>query len=608
MAPAGGRAALRPGYNVVAAEGGPLRRLLEALLVPDSREVEALARAAGPGGGTVRAGLTLVGADRVTYRLVRDFAASCQLHRFDPAKRAFALVSQDLAEIAAFLRQPVGVPAPGRLAALLTIAAAELPSKAGGGPAAGLATTLAPPRAALSPEQARKRLADLEAELARAGVAEKLQYRLDGLQSRLFKLEEALKAGQRVQEGLAAAEAERAALEPVAQVAAGLGEPAARLAAAGKARARRDEALGRVAAERGGLDEADARGAPAPLWQQPRLWAGVGSGAAFLALGLVGVATGSDLRYVALLDLPAFAWSAWVAHRWIGGLEGWERQGRRRKIIDDWEQKVLDQYARDTADVAAATRALGVPGPKELEEALARLGEADATLADWRGRLAAWRDEAQTSDALAEKATVEEELRTVEGQLSGEAGGFVRDVRTVEMEIDRVRAEAEAPAAPPAAVAVQAPPAMALSGPAGDPLRGLLERAAAELGGSPAAVARAVGAKASQALAGLTLNRLSGLSADDRGNVQVTTGGRPTPALTLPPADRDLVWVALKLALLEQGLGGGKALGIVEDAFGGLSDGTRRTIGRLLKQVAKAGQVVHGTSDPAFREAADHQA
>ncbi len=618
VAPAGGRAALRPGYNVVAAEGGALRRLLEALLLPDPRDGESLPRAAGPGTGAPRAGLTLVGHDRVTYRLVRDFAAGAQLHRFDPEKRAFALVSQDLAEIAAFLRTPVGVPAPGRLAALLTVAAAELPSKAGGGALSGgggaLAASLAPPRAALTPEQARKRVGELTAELQRAEAAEKLQYQLDGLQARLFKLEEALKSGQRVQDGLAAAEAERAALEPVAAVAASLGDPAARLAAADKARARRDEALARVAAERAGLDEADARGAPAPLWRDPTLWAGVGAGGLFLALGLVGAAAGSQLRYLALLDLPAFAWAGLVAHRWIGGLEAFERQGRRRKVVDDWEQKVLDQHARDTAEVSAAAQALSLKDQKELREALGRLAEADAALAEWRQRLAEWQGDAQTTDALAERGKVEEELKAVEARLAGEAGGFVRDVRTIEMELDKVRAEAEAapaaaaPAAAEPASPVAPPPVRAVAGPPGDPLRGLLERAAAELGGSAAAVARGAATKASQALAALTLNRLSGVSADDRGNVQVTLGGRPSPALSLPPPDRDLIWVALKLALLEQALAAAKATALVEDAFGGLSDGTRRTIGRLLKQAAKAGQVVHGTADPAFREAADHQA
>ena len=84
--------------------------------------------------------------------------------------------------------------------------------------------------------------------------------------------------------------------------------------------------------------------------------------------------------------------------------------------------------------------------------------------------------------------------------------------------------------------------------------------------------------------------------------------GRAVPALTLPPGDRDLLYVALKLALLEQAVTSGKTVALLEDAFAGLSDGARRTIGRLLKQAAKAGQILHATSDPAFREAADHQA
>ncbi|HET9551713.1 MAG TPA: hypothetical protein VFP50_01990, partial [Anaeromyxobacteraceae bacterium] len=141
-----------------------------------------------------------------------------------------------------------------------------------------------------------------------------------------------------------------------------------------------------------------------------------------------------------------------------------------------------------------------------------------------------------------------------------------------------------------------------------EPLRALLERAAAELGGSPASVARAVGQKASQAIAALTVNRISGVAADDRGNVQAVSGGRPTPAMTLTPADRDLVYVALKLALLEQALASTKGVAVLEDPFGGLSDGVRRAAGRLLKQLAKGGQVIHATTDPAFREAADHRA
>jgi hypothetical protein len=561
----------------------------------------------------VRAGLTLVGADRVTYRLVRDFAAGCQLHRFDAEKRAFALVAQDLPGIAAFLRDTVGVPSAGRLATLLGFSAAELPSRAGGAalPLGGAATAAVLARPALTPEQGRKRLGELQGELQRAEIAEKLQYQLDGLQTKLFKVEEALKSGQRIQEGLAAAEVDRAALEPVAAVAAGLGDAGAKLVALAKATARRDEALARVAAEREALAEVEARGGPASLWGSPRFLAGSGGGAVALALGSIGALGGSELRTVALLAMPAFGLAAWEAHRWIGEQDEWDRQGRRRKVVDDWEKKILESFERDAGELAGALQALQLAKASELQDLLGRLEEADRAVAEWRARLQDWESAPDTAGAVAERGRVEEELRSVEAQLSGESGGFVRDVHTVEAELARLEAELEAPRAPAATPAPAAPPPRAAApaaAPGGDPLRGLLERAAAELGGSPASVARALAQKASQALSGLTLNRITGVSADDRGNVQVVMGGRPSPALTLPPADKDLVFVALKLALLEQAVAAGKTVALVEDVFGGLSDGTRRTIGRLLKQAARSGQIVHATTDPAFREAADHQA
>ena len=123
-----------------------------------------------------------------------------------------------------------------------------------------------------------------------------------------------------------------------------------------------------------------------------------------------------------------------------------------------------------------------------------------------------------------------------------------------------------------------------------------------------AAAGRAVAQKASQALVGLSFQRLQAIVVDDRGNLQVQTGGRAVSAMTLPGADKDLVWLALKLALAEQALAAGKVVATVDDAFAGLSDGARRFAARLLKQIAKPGQIVHATSDPSFKEAADHAA
>jgi hypothetical protein len=606
VAPAGGRATLRPGYNVVTADGAALRRLLEALLYPDPKDADALPRAAGgPANAPVRAGITLVGNDRITYRLVRDFATGAQLHRFDQEKRAFALVSHEIQAIGRYLQQTVGVPPPGRFATLLSVCGAELPSRAAG--AGGVA--LAPPqRPSLTPAQARKRVEALRAELERAQIAEKLQYQLDGLQAQLFRLEEALKSGAKLREGLEKAEGARAELAAGAALAERLGDADAKVAAFERASARREEALQRIAAEREALAEAEARGAPAPFWRAPLFWAGAGGGIVLALLGIFGSASHPDLRYAAILDVPAFGWAAWLALRWVGGIEDWERVARRRRLVDEWERKIESQLERDTADVRDAMKAFGISNPAELKEALVRVADADAVVAEWRARLRDFESSPEAQGALAERERVEEALREIEVRLSSEAGDFVRDVRSVEAELQRL--EAEAASQPTSAAPPAAPASTRATAPGEEPLRALLERAAAELGVSPAAAARAVAQKASQTLSGLSSQRLQAIQADDRGNVQVQTGGRAVAALALPPADKDLVFLSLKLALVDRALAGGKLVALADDALGGLSEGARRFAGRLMKQIARPGQILHAypTPDPCFREAADHSA
>jgi hypothetical protein len=607
VAPAGGRAALRPGYNVVAADGAALRRLLEALFYPGPGDAEELPRPAGTATNVaLRAGLTLVGNDRITYRLVRDFQGGAQLHRFDAEKRSFSLVAGDLGEISAFLQKTAGVPPSARLSALFSLSAAELPSKQGGPGMGGTSAPLQPTRSGLSPEQAAKRIAQLRAELEKAKISEKLQAQADELQHRAFRADEVLKGGAQAREGLEKAEAARAELDGLAAALAGLGDVGTRLAQFEKVSAKRDEVAARVAAERAALDEAEVAGPPLAFWKDPKFWAGLGGGLLVAVLfGVLGaVGESRALRAAMVLDIPAFAWAAWVALRWVSATEGWERNVRRRRVVDDWEQKVESQYARDSADVTAAMKAAGVQKLSELREAVGRLSDADAVVAEWRRRLTDWEATPEASGARAEKAKLEDQRAAVEAKLSDMVGGFVRDVRSIQTEIQRLESEAAAPAPPPPRAAPRPEPPKA----AGEPLRTLLERAGAALGSSASGAGRALAAKASQTLAGLSFQRISAVQVDDRAGVHAVVGGRPTPAMTLPAADRDLVFLALKLALLEQSLQGGKGVAIVEDAFGGLSDGARRFAARLLKQIARGGQLLHTTTDAAFREAADHTA
>lgn len=603
VSPAGGSARLRPGYNLVPFEGAALRRLMEALFHPAPGDAEAL-RGGAPGGGPMRVGVTLLGDDGGTWRLVRDYAAgSAQLQRLDPQRRAFALVAQEPQALAGALAERVGAPGPGA-SSLLTLSAAELPSRrrVAHPTLAGAAAARRP----LAPGEADRRLAELRAELGRARRAEKIQYQLDGLQSRLFKLEEALRAGAHLREAVAGAEAALEANGPAAVVAAQLGDVEAKLDAQARALARRDEGLAKVAAERAALEEAQAQGAPRPPWADLRFWAGAGAGAAVLVAGLLN-APGHALRYLALLDIPSFGWAAWVALGWVEALEGLGRVGRRRKLVDEHEQKVLEAFERESAEVRGAIAALGVASVAELRDALQRLAEARAAVEEARARLAEHEAHSETRAATEERAGVEAELRDAEHALAAEAGGYVRDPRSVELELSRLEAELAATPEPrPTPPPVEATPSVAAAIASGgrEPLQELLEGAAAFLEESPAAVARAAQPRAALALQALSAGRISGLTVDDRGHLSASVGARAVAASGLPPLDRDLLFLAVKLALMDRA--GARRVAVVEDAFAQLPEPVRRIAGRLLKQSSQQGQLLHATRDPAYRESADH--
>ena len=592
FAPAGGRLALRPGYNVVSADGPALRRLLEALWYPDAPADAVPRSGSGPGAPVVRAGLTVVGNDGVTVRVLRDLAAGSQLQRFDPERRAFLPVAQDAGQIAAALRQGTGVPSQARLAALLVLSAADLPSRQS---PAMLSPAASVPRKALAPEEAQRRVAALRDELLKARAAEKLQYQLDGLQSRLFKLEEILKSGEQVRERLRAAEESLAALRAAEGALQALGDAPARIAAFEKAAARRDETLAKIAAEREGLGDADVPAFPPPFWTERGFLLGLGGAAAALAVGLA-----TEWSAVALAAIPAAGYAGFLGLRWVGEAETRERAARRVRVLEDRERKTREAYEREGADVRAAMKALRVDSLSDLREILARLEQSRAGAVEERERLAEWEARPESREASAERAAIQEQVGEIEARLTEEAGGYVRDPRSIEGEIQRIEADLESPPEAPAPAAPAAP--------AGDPLKSLLERAAAELSGTTGAALRAIQPRVLQLLPAVSAQRFSALLVDERGNLLVQGGGKTLPVATLAAADRDLCFVALKLGFLEQALAAGKSVAVVEDALGGLPEPVRRTVARLLKQLGRAGQIVHATADPLFREAADHAA
>jgi hypothetical protein len=598
FAPERGRVLLREGYNVVAGDGAAIRRVVAALFHPDLPPDPILRSEGAGGGGVVRAGLTLTGDDGVTWRVVRDLAGGCQLQRFDADKRSFESVLQDPVRIAEVLRA-AGVPSPERYAAVLSVAAADFPSRQAPSGVTGILSAAAPRRTATAPAESRKKLEAARVELEHARAAEQVQSQMDTAQSRLFKLEEMLKSGEQVKERVRAAQAGMAAFAAGETALATLGDPAARLAACARATARRDEALAKVAAERDAQEEAASPGSRT-LLQQPGFLAGLGVGAVALLAGLF-----TDVRSLALAAIPATGWSAFEGLRWIGRAESAEMAGRRSRWLSERERKAVDLWERETAAVRGVMSAAGVTTLAELEDLLGRAREARASLEEAEAGFATWQARAETSDAEAERAAVQREIGVLEGQLTSGDGGFVRDTHSLEQEIARLEREVETgPFEPLGEVSVEEPaPAPP---PRGEALRTLMERASAELGLTPGAALRALQPRVLQLLPVLSGQRLANFFVDERGNLQVQAAGKLVPTGTLGVPERDLCFAVLKVAFLEQGLAAGKSVAVLDEAFAVLPEGSRRTLARVLKQLAKGRQIVHGTTDVLFREAADH--
>jgi hypothetical protein len=588
----GGRMALRPGYNVVGGDGAVVRRLLQALLHPDLPADRSLV-APGTGGAPVRAGLTLTGDDGATWRVVRDLAGPCHLQRYDAGRRAFQSVEQDPRRAAEALRQ-AGAPGPDRFAAILCLSETDFPSRQ---PARGLGGASAappPPSRALPADEARRKLAALRDELARARAAEGVQARLDAQQQRLFKLEEMLKSGEQVGERIRAAEAALAGLASAEAALGRLEDPGARITAYHRSTARRDEALGKIATEREVRPD-DAGGAARPLWRVPGLLAGAG----VAVLGLVAGAV-SPARSLALLAIPAGGWAAYEGLRWVRRAEEAEVSGRRIRWLAEREKKATETWERETSEIRGVVGIAGVSSVAELTDLLQRLQEARAALVDARAGLADWEARAETKDAEAERANVQQEIGELEHQLTVGTGGFVRDPQSIEVEISRLETQTDAPAR---AAAPEERPAPV---PAGEPIRSLVERGSAELDMTPGEALRTLQPRVGQLLPVLSAQRLGNLLADERGNLQVQSGGKMVAVSQLPAADRDLCFSVLKVGFIEQALVGGKGVAMIDDGLSILPDASRRIVARVLKQIAKGRQLVHVSLDPIFREAADH--
>jgi hypothetical protein len=593
------RAAFKQGYWVLQAPGAaPLGAVLLELCFPSGADKKLLAPDAPQG----KMGLLLQGNDQLSYRVIRQLGGGGALHRAKPPATAYELVTQDPQEISQALRAPAGMPDRGPFESLFCFAPYQLPSRR---PPPAKVADGAPKVAAQSPwaqmlegggstmDPALK-LLELEKELSLCTEVEKLQYRFDALTSEAYQVEDLLRSTDPLETQLR--EAQAAFLEAPTPEKLGLPPDVVQHAERMPAiEAKLAEGLSKLAAER--EDNEQAAGAIEPPWRNRQFLAGLGVG----ALALVGGALGTGaVRYVALLDMPAFGFAAFFAWRFVDDLAWAERISRREGRMVDRDRKLREQYEAEAAAVKAAIKMLDLETPKQLLEAFGARAQLAPRVQELEAALAAKRAEPAYVQASSKLAKLKQEQTVLQEELT-QKGAYVRDARDVQRDIEKVRAAISTGVSE--VNALSSAPKVQLV----DPCPALFAQAAALFGIDVASLAGVVRDRSSQYFAALTERRWTGLEfAPDGSAAALGTSGK-SPLILLSPADVDWAYLSVRFTIVEKYGARAKVPVVIEPFLEGLDERRNGLLARMLKHLGSLGQVLHVTPHAAFAKAADGQ-
>lgn len=611
------RAPLRPGYNVLVPPPGVapgILGVLHALLYSDGTGADA-ALAAGPG---ARAGLTAQGTDGRIYRLVRGMGGGGALHRLEPNNQ-WAVVAQEATEIGRQLRAALGAPSREAFEALFSFSPLSLPSRHRGpkaaepgklGPGPAPKSTI---RATSLVEQAMlatsaKSVGDrsgraeaLRHEVEQGKAIEEQQYKFEGLQQRLFQLDEQIQKVDVIIKKVDVLKQNLAKTRSLESL--GLDESSLQLAAqydAGVKKLR--EQLGKLAQEEAMADNGPVKSEP--LWKDQAFLAGAGAGVVTMGLGLGLRSMGAGA--VSLLSVPAFGYAGLCALRWIGKLQRIDSEQRRQSVYKDREQKLQSAFDADFLLIKGAMKVIEVDSGKEFLDYFAERAKVEKELAAAEHALAQAQGSTDFGASLDEHERLKGEVKALEAQIADAGAGMTRDWREAERELQEI--EGGPGATPGGLVAVGGSFDAAPSGPSKDDPTPKLLTAAQELfaGASLGALGATLRERVSQYIAALTDRRYTGVEIDAQGGAQLVAPGRTVRAGQLEDLDLDLLYIALKLTVVERYAPLGKPVLVLEEPFLGLEDAKLALLSRMLKHIGGMTQVLHATALPAHQGIADN--
>ncbi len=583
------------------------------------------------------------------FRLVQDLASGAiSLAQFEATANNYVPVSSAAGEIVQFLSSQVRIPQKDILEGIYIFRAGSLPSGAGapGRTAAGadrpagqsssqpsIPGALAQQATASKGhfpgfqgkdegsqiitddvDEMRSQLEILKRDLATAEEMDDMQFKLDGLMSDQFSVDDQLKGVWDAEEKVKELNGE---LKPFAKLAHLPDDFDRRARDYDSAQQRLDRDMSRLADDE---EIWKRRATPSrshtPLWKDRAFWIGLGMAVLALGAGIAGIKLEQDsLRWLALVDLLGFGIVAATVIRHIDRKQDVARAKSRLLTLGERREKVQRQFEVESTLVRKAMDEIDADTPYEILEMFAQYKSAKEKLAVVKADLQARKDDPGFHELTTRRAQLATEIEQFEQKLK-DGEGLMMSKQEMGSRIDNLqeRLAEIAPEDPP--VAEESGPTGVLDSPfAQGPVLATAEAAAPAwegptLSADPFAdvvrLARDLLFVTQEQLEPILLPRASQLAAlftdqayaqlffEPGGSIECvdSSSGGSVAAVALPVATQDLVLLALRFSVIENMSSRLAIPVLLDDPFGTLPSERLAVVGQVLAGLGKQTQVV----------------
>ncbi len=587
---ASARISFRPGYQCLSSpteRTAPLASVIGSLAFPTGRgdDVGLLE----PGANFGRVGFSLETSKQQAWRLVRDLGGAGALFRFEVASNQFEPLTRESAEIAQTLRAQAGFLTQAAFFELFVLDKKHLPSvrpvhskSFSASPAGGVDSVVV--SHAIDEDARLARVSALKAELSLSKALTELQFRADTLQAELFQAEARAEDRRLLALKVSDLQHELATAPSPSQ----LGLPddiVERVKRVGADRKRRDEALNKLVSEREQAGVVQLRQAAAWYRNQQLLFA-LALGAAALVVPLF---LAVPLRPVALLAIPCFGFAALLLLQHIELLQSIGRQAAKAEVFENREQRIKEEFGQIESLVQLAFDKVSATTSDEFFAAFARKEQLVPLVAQAEIDLAEFDADLQNAERISSATSIRAEQETVAAQIAQQGQGYAREQREIERDLQELQPRHTPPQGMANPTEVTAPARVAV-----DPFPALFKLAGELFLTDLLTLWSQLKDRVTQYVHALTDRRIQALNVDVNGRVVLTVDAHPLAVLALDAKDVDLVYLALRLTLVEKYTVQNKFPLIVDhQLFGALEPAKQELALRMVRHLGSQTQVLH---------------